>query len=427
MTPSADIAASAPDAKRTGPPLWPAVAVTLMTSAGFAALKFILIGELALEYDPSVHMPFGWLDDLMRRCYGTGNLDEAVSQGLAAILTLGVLLGYGVNAPLAGAMRVPTLFVISSLMVASGTMLSVMFNPVLVAAGVGVAYGASCAARGKAIPLFTQQGRSATTVSGFINAALVIGLLLGTIGGTVLREHLNNGHEHQVGLRHGIIGVFMVATAALSLAVRPTEGRRTPFTEGLRQLAGGTVTMVGRHWALLVAGGLTWGVAQAASLAVYMDGIDRFKISPTLASFVGVFAIAGAILGNLASPWLQRRWAVMAGLGALSACVLLYPFIVTSWPGAAVMMVVVGTLFAAPTNVLDARFLSLAHEEGLAGRGSTVMSLVHNSFIFCVGTGLALPLLLGNMAPQQQFYALGAVAALAMVVAGFARIQPHRR
>jgi hypothetical protein len=121
---------------------------------------------------------------------------------------------------------------------------------------------------------------------------------------------------------------------------------------------------------------------------------------------------------------MQNRWAVMGGLGALCACVLVYPHVVTSWPLAAGMMVLVGTLFAAPTNVLDARFLALAHEEGLAGRGSTVMSLVHNSFIFVVGTGLALPLLLGKMAPYQQFEALGLVAFLAMVVSGFARYSP---
>jgi hypothetical protein len=395
-----------------------------MTSAGFAALKFILIGELALEYDPTVVMPFGWLDDLMRRCFATGNLDQAVSQGLAAILTLGVLLGYGVNAPLAGAMRVPVLFFLSCLAVAAGTMLTLWFNPVLVAAGIGIAYGASCAARGKAIPLFTDGGRrTATMVSGFINAALVVGLLLGTIGGTVLREHLNHGHVHDVALRHAIIGVFMLATAALALAVRPREPPGTPFLAGLRDLAGGTATMVGRHWALLAAGGLTWGVAQAASLAVYMDGIDRLQISPTRASFVGVFAIAGAILGNLASHWCQRRWHVMTGLGGLCACVLAYPWLVTRWPLAALMMVLVGALFAAPTNVLDSRFLTLAHREGLAGRGSTVMSLVHNTFIFLVGSGLALPLLLGSMDARQQFLALGVVAILAMLVSAFARLE----
>src|SRR4051812_42064024 len=72
--------------------LWPAMLVTLLTGAGFAGLKFVLIGELAFEYSPKDPLPFEWMDRLVRNCVRHDTLDEAVSQGLAAMLTAGVLV-----------------------------------------------------------------------------------------------------------------------------------------------------------------------------------------------------------------------------------------------------------------------------------------------------------------------------------------------
>src|SRR5580704_9786959 len=76
--------------------LWPAVLVTLFTGLGFAGLKFVLINELALSYDPArpPALPFVWMERILHNAVMNGTLSDAVSQGLAAVLTLGVLIGY---------------------------------------------------------------------------------------------------------------------------------------------------------------------------------------------------------------------------------------------------------------------------------------------------------------------------------------------
>jgi MFS family permease len=407
--------------------------VTLLTGAGFAALKFVLIGELAFEYSPTEPLPFAWMDHVVRNAVAHDTLDEAVSQGLAAILTLGVLIGYLLNAPLAGAWRVGRLFFISCAGVAAGALITAWVNGWLIAALIGIAYGAACAARGKAIPLLARAtGRPNTLVSGAVNAALVVGLLAGTVLGTMLRDHMDDwllalgadvSHHQPRIVNHSLLFAFMALATMLSLMVKPPEPRSTPFVQGMRELLDGTVRMFGKHWALLVGGGLAWGIASAASLAVYIDAVGRLNLHPTNASFMAVFAASGAIVGNLVSHYFTRRRHVMLSLLGLGLCIALYPHVVIDQRTASMMMVLVGAFFAAPANVLDARLLSLAGAAGLAGRGSTVMSLVHNVFIFLVGTGLAVPLFLGAMTPTDQFYFLAAVAVITIVVAGRARLR----
>lgn len=411
-----------------GARLWPAILVTLITGAGFAGLKFVLIGEIALAFDlkslPT--LPFAWMERILHRSIEHDTLREALSQGLAAVLTLGVLIGYAINAPLAGAWRCSWLFSASCAGVAAGTLATLWFNNWVVAFLVGIAYGAACAARGKVIPLLSRAtGRPNTLVSGMINASLVIGLLGGTVLGTALAEKVELDSERQSSyVRHAILFIFMVGATLLSLFVRPPEPRRTAFVAGVRELATGTATMLRQQWALLVGGGLAWGIASAASLAVYIDAIDpqRLALDPTKASFMAVFAATGAIIGNLASHRWSRRSHVMASLVALAVCIAVYPHIIHTWWTGAAMMIAVGALFAAPANILDARLLAIAGRDGMAGRGSTVMSLVHNVFIFLVGCGLAIPLFLGVMSATEQFYFLAAISLLTVWVSSRARL-----
>lgn len=411
------------------PSLWPAVIVTLMTGAGFAGLKFVLIGELAFEYSPKDPLIFEWMDRLVRRCVEKGTLEEAVSQGLAAVLTLGVLVGYLINAPLAGAWRCSRLFVASSAGVAVGSVATLWFNPWIVAGFVGIAYGAACAARGKVIPLLARSTmRPNTQVSGIVNSCLVVGILTGTVLGTILREKLSlETHRDSIMARHAIIFAFMCVATGLALLVRPPEPRPITFGVGMRELLGGTASMMRRHWALLAAGGMAWGIASAASLAVYIDAIDdtRLDLTPTRASSMALFAAIGAIGGNLASHWFTLRRQVMSAYFALAVCIAIYPHVVHTHVTASIMMVLVGAFFAAPTNVMDARLLALAAAEGHHGRGSTVMSLVHNIFIFLVGFGLAVPLFLGVMSATQQFYVLAGITLLTMIVSSRARLRDH--
>ncbi len=407
--------------------LWPAVLVTLLTGTGFAALKFVLINELALCYDPAhpPALPFAWMRRILENAYYSGTLPDAVSQGLAAVLTLGVLIGYAINAPLAGAWRCGWLFLISCAGVACGTVLTLWMNAWVVAWGVGVAYGAACAARGKAIPLLSEAtGRASTQVSGFMNAALVIGLLGGTVAGTMLAAKIP-AHHGGVALRHLAVFAIMAVATLLSLLVRPPEPRRVPFLVGMRELLLGTTSMVRKQWTLLVAGGVSWGIASAASLAVYIDAIDRHRLAlpPGAASSLAIFAAIGAILGNLVSHYWGRRRHVISSLVLLGLLLAIYPHVVRGWWSAAGMMVLVGALFAAPTNVLDARVLALAGREGLAGRGSTVMSLVHNVFIFLAGSCLSVPLFLGLMTATEQFTVLGLAGLVAGAVVSRARLR----
>jgi hypothetical protein len=43
----------------------------------------------------------------------------------------------------------------------------------------------------------------------------------------------------------------------------------------MRDLLEGTVTMVRERWALIIGGGLAWGIASAAVLAAFIDAIER--------------------------------------------------------------------------------------------------------------------------------------------------------
>ncbi len=405
--------------------LWPAVLATLLTSAGFAGLKFVLIGEIALDFDPATHqaLPFAWMEEVLQRCLAKDALTEAVAQGLAAVLTFGVLLGFLLNSPLAGAWRCGRLFVLACTGMAVGTLATQVANKWVVMVLVGICYGAACAARGKAIPLLARStGYGNTLVSGLVNAAMVIGLL----GGTVLGMVLHGGVE-EAWWRHGLLAAFLVVAALLATRVRPPEPRPMPFDQGLRELLAGTWRMTRDHWPLLVGGGLAWGIASAASLAVFVDGLDRLTIDgklipPALASTLVLFPAVGAILGNLTSHWFSRRRHVIASYLLMAVVIGIYPHAVHGYWGAALAMVVVGALFASPTNVLDAKLMACAAQEGLAGRGATVMSLIHNVFILVVGSTLALALFLGWMTALQQFTCLAVIAVVTALVSAFARL-----
>jgi predicted MFS family arabinose efflux permease len=396
------------------PLLWPALLVTILTGMGFAGLKFVLIGEIALDFDREnpPHMAYAWMDQILHNAIRLDIVDEAITQGLAAVLTSGVLVGFLINSPLAGAWRVSRLFVISSALVAVGTLLTLRFNPWLIAWLVGIAYGTACAARGKAVPLLAAAtGRSNTAVSGLINASLVISLLLGTFCGMQLHANL-----HEKWQRHAVLFVFMVIATLISFKVDPPEPKPIPFTTGMRDLLRGTTTMFRGYWALLVGGGLAWGVASAAVLASFIDAITRLNLKPEKAVFLVIFPMVGAILGNLASHKMERRrWVILGYLG-LAACIYFFQFVVQGMFTGAIMMLVIGFCFAAPTNVLDARLLAAAAAEGQPGLGSTVMSLIHNCFILLIGSGLSLALFLGVMTAAEQFTSLAAVCVVICVV-----------
>jgi MFS family permease len=417
--------------------LWPAILLTFITGMGFTSLKFILITEIALDYRPETHvpLPFEHLERILQACVAKGNLAEAVGQGLATMLTFGVLVGFAINSPLAGAWRVAPLFALSCAMVGIGILASTFFNPWPIAFIIGLAYGTACAARGKVIPLLAfATGRHNTQVSGFINAALVVGLLAGTLFGNVLGDIFV---KNKLGLAwaapwmaHILLAVFMAVATWMSYLVRVEDPHPTPFRQGFRELVAGTVQMCRQHWALLAGGGLIWGIASGASLAVFLYGVDDLGLDQTMAASVALFAAIGAILGNLASDWLDRRRYVMICLVLLAFGIWAFPHVVGyyrdiagGYPAAALMMVVVSFLFAVPANVLDAHLLYLTAKEGHAGRGSTVMSMIHNVFILATGFTLSVPLFLSWITAEQQFLIMAIVSLVTMCVTAFAKLK----
>lgn len=394
--------------------LWPAVMATVLTGVGFASLKFVLIGEIALRFDPANHEPlmFQWLEDVVQQAVVLGTLKDAITQGLAAVLTLGVLLGYLINAPLAGAWRVAPLFVLSSAGVAMGAVLTMWFNPWILALFVGTAYGTACAARGKAVPLLAAASRrSSTVISGLMNAALVVSLLGGTVFGIMLSEFVATEAA-----RHLTLFAFLVIAAGLGFLVNPPEPPAIPFSVGMRDIALGTVQLVRERWPLIVAGGIAWGVASAAVLAAFIDAIDRMGMKPEIAVILVIFPAIGAIVGNLASHWMSRRRQMIGCLWALATLIGCYQLLAWNFFSAGFALTIMGGLFAAPTNVLDARLLSYAASQGNPGRGSTVMSLTHNIFMLAIGGGLAIPLFLALMKPEGQFYCLAGASFVAGLV-----------
>ena len=406
--------------KSSRTPIWPAVLVTVLTGMGFAGLKFVLIGEIALGFD-SAHppaMPFVWLDEVLRNAIIKGTLKEAITQGLAAVLTFGVLVGYLVNAPLAGAWRVSWLFVLSSAGVGLGALLTLWFNPWLTAIFVGLAYGTACAARGKVVPLLAAaSGRSNTLVMGIINASLVISLLAGTVLGTLLFSMIESKTS-----RHVVLCIFAIFATIIGLKVNPPETPAIPFSVGMRDLVSGTVSMVRDRWALIVAGGLAWGIASAAVLAAFIDAIDRLGMKPGESVILVIFPAIGAIAGNLISHRMDRHIHVIGSYIALGVLIACYELLVQGFWSGAVSLVFLGGLFAAPTNVLDARLMAFAATQGNPGRGATVMSLVHNVFILAIGSSLAVALFLGWMLPVDQFYSLAGVSVVTALVVIWAHL-----
>jgi MFS family permease len=400
--------------------MWPAVLVTILTGMAFSGLKFVMIGEIALAFDPAHPpvMPFTWMDDVLQNAMAKGTLKEAITQGLAAVLTLGVLVGYLFNAPLAGAWRVAWLFVLSSAGVGLGALLTLWLNPWAVAVFVGLSYGTACAARGKVVPLIAAaSGRSNTQVMGAVNASLVISLLAGTVLGTLLSEKVDN-----ITVRHVALCLFAGVATLCALLVRPPEPVPIPFMVGMRDLLLGTVGMVRDRWALIIGGGLAWGIASAAVLAAFIDAIERLKMKPEHAVALVVFPAIGAIIGNLASHRMDKRVHVIGAYVGLGLIIATYQMLVLGPVSGAFVMTAIGALFAAPTNVLDARLMAFAAAQGNPGRGSTVMSLVHNVFILSIGSGLAIALFLGLMRPEDQFYSLAGVSLITAVVAIWAHL-----
>ncbi len=406
---------------------WAAVLATFAASLGFAALKFVMVNELALDFNPAAHqpLPIEWMERIVQRCIHLQQIEEAITQGVAAMITLGVIAGYFINAPLAGVWRCGRLFAMSGLGVAIGSLLVLVVNPWVILFLVGGAYGAACAARGKTVPLLsTATGLSNTFTSGLINAAMVIGLLAGTMLGTGLADL----HEKTGGYwpTHLIVMVALLLSALAGVFVTPPEPAPIPFTQGARDLFGGTWRMFLRHWPLLVGGGLAWGVISAMSLAMYVDVQERLNLDKDLAATLALFSVVGAVVGNLLSDRWSRRRYVLTEFFLMAVAVGGYPYLVQpawGYAGAAVAAAVIGTLFAAGANVLDARFLRLAAEEGQSGRGSTLMSLTHSIFIFVVGSGAAVALLMGWVSAINQFALFAVGSLLTMGAAAFAKLR----
>lgn len=406
----------------------PAIVTTFMVGCGFAALKFVLIGRIALDWDPTAPgaldaLPSVWLQNLILATYERGGLQEAVSQAMSVVLTLGLLIGFPINGPLAGTWRCNRLFAISTAAVGLGCIMAFWSNPWVWACFIGTTYGAACSARGKIVPLLSSSlGGSNTLISGGINAALAIGLLSGTlIGSFISQAHsLPNLYKHLI-----LVGISLVGVAS-ALFIRVPEPQSIPFMTGLRDFARATNVLFRRHWALLAGGGLAWGITAAASLAMYVHAVDELHLLRGKASTIAGFGAIGAILGNLLSHYgAQRRWVIAEFLG-LAVALALYPYVVSGYWSAGIMVGVIGFLFAAPANVLDAKFLANAYEDGLAGLGGTVMSFVHSLAILVIGLALAVPLFLGFMQAEHQFWVLAGIAVLSCAATAFARLQHQK-
>ena len=255
--------------------LWPGILLALATSLSFSVFKFVVIGEIALSPETArASMPLEWLRVFIDNMPAEMPLSEAVGQALSAVFTLGILIGFAVNAPLAGAWRVPPLYLISCL-----GMLAMAFVPLaggswpwFAALGIGGTYGIACAARGKSIPLLAAgSGRSDTHVSGLINAGLVVGLLLGTVTGSNLAKFFIGDPANKalptVGawidadwIAHAILGGILLLSAASCAFLRIPEETPTPFLKGMKELFATTVRMVRRYAGLLIGGGIAWAL-----------------------------------------------------------------------------------------------------------------------------------------------------------------------
>ncbi|MEK7413561.1 MAG: MFS transporter, partial [Planctomycetota bacterium] len=340
--------------------LWPAILTTFIVGLGFAALKFVLIGHIGLDYDADKPgaldpLPWDWLKQVTLEADHRGGLREAITQAISAILTLGLIVAFPLNGPLAGAWRCNRLFAVSCAVVAGACMMTLFSNPWLWAVVIGIAYGAACAARGKVIPLLSHAtGQSNTKISGGINAALALGLLVGTLLGSWLSENpaMSPLDRHLILLGLSVTGMF---TAML---IRVPEPPTVPMAAGVRDFFRATTVLFRHHWALLLGGGLAWGIVTALSLALYVHATETLDMSRLAASSLGLFGALGAIVGNLISHWgVRRRWVILAFL-IQAAAMWAYPSIVVGYWSAATLIVIISTLFAAAANVLDARFLA---------------------------------------------------------------------
>ncbi|MCK6488196.1 MAG: MFS transporter [Planctomycetes bacterium] len=399
---------------------WPALLATFLVSMGFAGLKFCLIGELAVGFNPAEHdpLPLAWMERIVQHCIARGNITEAITQGLAAVITLGVILGYLVNAPLSGAWRTGRLFLVAGLGCGLGSLVVAYFNPWLVMLLVGVAYGTACAARGKSIPLLSRAGNlSNTFVSGLVGAAMVLGLMIGTVLGTMLMKATDSSL-----VRHLVIAASFLVSALLGWRVRPQEPAPVPFLAGVRDLVTGSWQLMYENWPLVVAGGMAWGVASAASLAVFIDVQERLRISYEAAGVLAVVSVVGAVAGNVLSHVAARRRYVIGELVLMGAVLIAYPYLVDAYWQALIVSVIVGTTFASSSNVLDARFLKNAADLGQSGRGATMMSLTHSICIFVVGSGVAVALLLGWVDADEQYWFYGVASILTAGIAAIAHL-----
>ena len=391
----------------------PAIATTFLIGCGFAALKFVLIGRIALDWDPTAAgaldaIPTQWLRDVVLACHVRGGLEEAVSQSMAVILTLGLLIGFPLNGPLAGSWRCDRLFAVSTAAVGFGCLMSRWSNPWMWACFIGLSYGAACAARGKIVPLLAlASGRSNTMISGAINAALAIGLITGTITGSFISQKIGNDT-----VKHLLLVGISALGVLSALFIRIPEPTPVPFRRGLREFVSATTILFRKHWPLLAGGGLAWGITAAASLALFVHAVGDLHLRRGDASTLAAFAAIGAIIGNLVSHYFTKRRYVIIAFLLLSVTLAVYPFIVVGMKSSAAMVCLIGFLFATPANVLDAKFLANAHEDGLAGLGGTVMSFVHSLAILLIGVTLAIPLFLGLMAANDQFWVLAGIALL---------------
>lgn len=422
-----------PDPKKF--PLWPAIAITILTAAGFAIFKFVLLSEIALDITTAEKtLPFEFLRLFVQSHPGI-DLKESVMQGLAAILTAGVLVGYLMNAPLAEAWRCSRLFVLSCLGMALVSLMAIpsVLNPWISAFLMGGIYGTACAARGKTIPLLALgNGRHNTLVNGIMNASLVVGLLGGIILGGFISISFVGDTNTSAGkildadwMAHVVLSVMLVIATLVGLRLRVPEQPHQSFGVALKHLLSSTVTLSHRYWSLLLSGGIAWGISTAFGLALVINVVTTCHLKYDTAVSLGAFGAVGAILGSTVSDWFARRRWVISGFLILAGVIFAIPHLVVGYWSAALLTLLFGFFFMVPTNIIDARFLALAARDGMAGYGGSVFSLIHNIFILLISTGLAVALFVGSIKADHQFIVLAVFAVLAAAFAGVAKLSDH--
>ncbi len=234
-----------------------------------------------------------------------------------------------------------------------------------------------------------------TKVNGIISIVFIIFLIIWTIWGSVIFEKLwHNGFL--------VIIALLIISSGVSLFLDYDNisfksllknwftnyrlERTHSFISALKNFFPEVKYIFKNFSLVIVSSSFIWAISTVVSQKAVEYSVNSFSKLPSEASFLLLYSSVWAILWNIVSGFLWKyRWKVFFTLNIfLWGLIIIFPFFNETFTQVSIIAFLVGLIFWASTNLIDAFYLAKIWEEDKKEYGSSTYWLVFSIILFAM-------------------------------------------